>query len=196
MSGQFTIAAGMSTSTDSLVDGFRGLFAGLGYRAIFVGCEVLALMADDSGVMDLPVIVTGGGGRRGTRSGAPDGAPKAAKGAAGEGATGVSITRHVSIWPGSNHMLRRIHESLDLVVHVEPPIAPRELHEEFVKTWPEVDRQFIRAIKLRQKASAPPGILPPACGRGVHGRDAPDEAKISGFPSRPSGFGYQGKTCF
>jgi hypothetical protein len=98
-------------------------------------------MADDAGVMDRPPTLTGGGGgRRGTRRGGILGMQ--GQGGAG-GPTDDDIARIVQ-------MLQRIRNSLNLVVHIEPPAVAAVLHAEFTRVWAEVDSQFARAIDYLQ----------------------------------------------
>jgi hypothetical protein len=52
-------------------------------------------------------------------------------------------------------MMRRIRETLDLVVHIEPPVVPEPLNASFVRTWPEVDASFTRAISYLRKPLSP-----------------------------------------
>ena len=103
-------------------------------------------MANDTGVLDRPPTVTGGGGgRRGARRGGILGMQ--GQGGAG-GPTNDDLLRIVE-------MLRRIRNSLDLIVHIEPPAVPTILHDSFTRVWPEVDSAFARAIEYLGKPLSP-----------------------------------------
>lgn len=108
-------------------------------------------MANDSGVMDRPPIVTGGGGGRATRGGGTRGTRGGQGGEGGGGAGSPTREDVVRIL----HMLRRIRETLDLVVHIEPPVVPEPLNAGFLRTWPEVDLGLIRAIAYVRKPLSP-----------------------------------------
>ncbi|MGH9572453.1 MAG: hypothetical protein ACRD40_02830 [Candidatus Acidiferrales bacterium] len=103
-------------------------------------------MAKHTGVLDRPPTVTGGGGgRRGTRRGGILGMQ--GQGGAG-GPTDDEIKRLVA-------MLGRIRDSLNLIVHIEPPAVPAILHEQFNGIWPQVDLNFARAIRYLQRPLNP-----------------------------------------
>jgi hypothetical protein len=103
-------------------------------------------MAHDDGVLDREKTATGRGGRLG-RGGGRAWGTQGGQGGYGSPTQG-DLSRLVQ-------MLKRIRQSIDLLVHIEPRVVPRILHAEFIRNWPEVDRQFNRAIAYLTRPPSP-----------------------------------------
>lgn len=103
-------------------------------------------MANDSNVIDRPTTITGGGGGLGRRGGGARGTQGDQGGPANP--AGDDSSRLLQ-------MLTRIRQSLDLLVHVNPPVVPQVLHSQFNKNWEEVDREFNRALAFLARKPSP-----------------------------------------
>lgn len=105
-------------------------------------------MPNGSGVMDPPRTGIGRGGRRVRHGGGGRGTQGGQGGRGGQGGAGNPSPEDLSSIVA---MLRRIQQTLNLVVHIEPRVLPQTLHAGFVDTWPEVNRQLTLAINYFDK---------------------------------------------
>jgi hypothetical protein len=102
-------------------------------------------MANDAGVIDPQRTGTGGGGQLGRRGG----------GGGNQGDQGGSGNPTQDDFSRLLQILTRIRQSLDLLVHINPPVVPQVLHSQFVRNWPEVDGQFNRATMHLTRRPSP-----------------------------------------